>query len=149
MMHTFLFRAQSMMQSLSIFIGMIFCFAFHSSAQNLTNEQRLQQLTDKGVQIHPDQCVMLNEQDFFLLASFDFNPYRNEKTVRQVQIKKGPAITIQSIQWMVEHQQTVDPSIVNKKQGEVLSSSTISTITLIDIGAGFKTLEKSEKWITE
>lgn len=101
---------------------------------NGTPREKLQQLTDNGVSIM-DNTITYTDHQYYLLSSFDFNPYRNFLTKRIVKIEDGPVIELSSISEMQQADKDMPAEISDKKRNEVIPATPLkSVITLINIG---------------
>lgn len=107
------------------------------SAQMLgssTPREKQQQLSDNGVSITDDSKTYTDHQ-YYLLSSFDFNPYRNFTTKRTVQIEDGPMIELNSVTEMLQAGKNIPAEITERKRNEIIPATPVkSVITLINIG---------------
>ena len=91
--------------------------------------------TQKGIVISDTELIKLNDAEAKAILAYDFSMYRNEKTLREVQIKDGPPAKLMSLDEVQKLGMVVDGSILDLKRGEDLSNSNLRPlITLIDIG---------------
>ena len=53
----------------------------------------VQQVT-KGIKISSPKSIEISKENLSKLLNFDFSPYRNEKSIRSIQIFNGPEIEL-------------------------------------------------------
>ncbi len=107
-------------------------------SQKYNESQKLELLQKIGVVISNSELNNLTDHDFDLIKNYNFDNYRNEKTDRQIQFVKGPKATVKSFTHCKENQISYDEKISQSKQNEVVVKSSISIITQVNIGLGYK-----------
>ena len=89
----------------------------------------------KGIVISDADLTKLNDAEAKAILSYDFAMHRNEKSLRDVQIKDGPPVKLMSLDEVQKLGIAVDGSILDLKRGEDLNNANLRPlITLIDIG---------------
>ncbi len=102
-----------------------------------------QQLATNGVSLS-DDTKPYTEHQYYLLTSFDFNPYRNFTSRRLVKIEDGPLIELFSISEMVQQGKIIPAKILEDKKDEVVSKDLKPVITLINIGFKYEPAKNTE-----
>ena len=91
--------------------------------------------TEKGIVISDTELNKLNDVEAKTILAYDFSMHRNEKSLREVQIKDGPPIKLMPLNEVQKLGMAVDGSLLDLKRGEDLNNSNLRPlITLIDIG---------------
>jgi hypothetical protein len=91
--------------------------------------------SQKGIVISDTELIKLNEVEAKAILAYDFAMHRNEKSLREVQIKDGPPVKLMSLNEVQKLGMVVDGSILDLKRGEDLNNANLRPlITLIDIG---------------
>lgn len=117
---------------LTIWISSMVC------AQTSSEGERLNILQKKGIEISTADIKRLNEHDFNLIKDYNFDQYRNEKSDRQIQLIKGPIAKVKSFNYCKENSIPFNESIYNLKKGEIENKTSLSIITQVNLGLGYK-----------
>lgn len=106
------------------------------------------QLSLKGIQLEVIAAQKLSVTDFEKISDFDFNPYRNEKTEKGVQLENGPYLLLRSLNWMIAHDLFVSEEILQRKSGEIIDTNLRPSVVWLQIGIGLIPASNGEKWST-
>lgn len=102
-----------------------------------------QDVIENGVNI-VDKSITYSDHQYYLLASYNFDSYRNYTTKRMVQIEDGPIIELLSITDMQLNGKQISDEIINQKRGETSSAQLKKIITLINIGFKYPAPKNTE-----
>lgn len=91
----------------------------------------------KGIKTELFQLENLSLRDLQLIDSYNFDSYRNEKTIREIQLEKGPLIKLESIDGMKAKNISVETNLKNHKANEISNGQNNSLVTLLNIGLGY------------
>jgi hypothetical protein len=127
----------------SCFIVLTVCLSSSVFSQNYNESEKMNLIQKKGIEITKSDLNNLNDYDFDLIKNFNFDPYRNEKTDRSIQLVKGPKATIKSFQHCSLNHIPFDENVLKSKKNEIDKNTSHSIITQVNIGLGYKQNELS------
>lgn len=99
-------------------------------------------LTSNGIF---DQSIFnsISNEDYNRLLKFDFSPYRNYNTTQKIQIENGPLLELYSVEKMIQAGFIYDREYTKSKKEVDNSNVTHPILPYVNIGFGFKSIEKS------
>ena len=105
-------------------------------------------LLEKGIRVLEE--IHLNSvEDYEKILNHSFDPYRNEKTARVVEITKAFKVELFSFEDMQAEGIGFDQSEYQRKLNEDIVTGGVQLVLRLNLGIGQKNFEGQERWVVE